>query len=790
MPTNRTSKNPHKDKQGGLHDFPKQRVRNSEKEKEEWYIRSTNYIIDRAIAENDKSDTLDNIKAANGDISDEDIEYILQPYSVDISNTRKKIKFPQKIRDIDIITPIKERYMGEYIKQYSNYQVYIHNSDSVFLRNEALKDAVASELVRKFQELLDTGDEEKLQKLDLDKFSREFIQEWTDERVIRGQKRLDLINDLTEADVQYIQAFFYWWATEEVYSYRKVVSNELIKEIVPPWEYYRVDSGSLFIEDDDMGMRKYKMSINQIIDQYRDRLSEEDMIYIQALLDKYQEGQDLHVTPELLQSRSAMDIYKTSYKDLGQLSFADASRKIDVYHCVWKTETLIYKLKYYDFLSGEIKIIEVPQDYKLDQTAGDISLEEDWINESWESLRFGGKYEGLYLPARPVEVQRQEVNNSSVCKLPYNGIKGLLRNNKIKPVPRRLIPYQELIKLYEFQREKTISKFKAFNIIPESLLSDSSEMTMEERLAYASLDDILPINDEDIEPSVLQAIKNLYNQGAERYIQIISEVIESLRRGAMDTANMNEQRYGDIGQQAGKSVTEYAITKATTGSIWMFEMFNKFRERDHMADLDYSKAAWIDGKKGSYIDPNTKQVVYADIDGIEDLGTNWAVFIRNSALEEEKLKMYRELAFNASQNGNHDLAADAIHSENSTEIRRLIKKASEAEKEYQMTVQKSTEELQAQLAQQQQQVEQMKMQHDKELKVMGEVAETERQVMKLEVEMEKIRAQYGQQADVDLPDEYTKAMDEINTQLKLQKQALDEVKTVSQINKDKEKQPA
>lgn len=756
--------------------FPDQRVKTSKKN-EKWSIQSINYVIDRAFAADNKEDTLINLKAANGEIDEQSINYALQPYSKDINNQRKQLKFPNTIRKIDYITPIKERYIGEYIKQYHNYQVYIHDSDSVFLRNKDLANAIKIKLANKFQELIATGDEKVLDELDVSKFAKDFIEEWADERVIKGQKKLNLINDLTEATVKYIQAFFYWWATEQVYSYRTVESNELVKEIVPPWEYYRVHSNNLFVEDDDMGMRRRKISINQVIDKYRDKLTEKDITYIRTLCDSADDDLAIGVSPALLQSRSAFDIYNPgSNNSINAIEFADASRMVYEYHAVWKSETMIYKLKYIDIATGEVKMVEVPQDYKMDETIGDISLEEDWINEVYEGVRIGGKSEGVYIQAAPCVVQRQETNNSSICKLPYNGISGLLNHNAINPIPKRLIIYQELLRLYNYQREKAIAKFKTFNLIPESLILDSDEMSLEERFTYAAIDDILPFNDTDIEPAVLQAIKNLYNQGAERYIQILSEVIESLKKEAMDMANMNEQRYGDIGQQAGKSVTEYAITKATTGSILMFEMFNKFRERDYMADLDYSKAAWVDGKQGSYIDPVTKEITYVDIDGIEDLGTNYGVFIKNSALEEEKLKMYREVAFAASQNGEFGLAVDAIHSENSTEIRRLVKKADEARKDYEGKMEQSRNEMQAQLGEQAQQIEAMKMQHDKELAQMKEQGATDRKMAELEVKLQEIQLKFSQPVDTDVPDEYKMKMDEANLELKKQKMQLDAMK--------------
>jgi hypothetical protein len=65
--------------------------------------------------------------------------------------------------------------------------------------------------------------------------------------------------------------------------------------------------------------------------------------------------------------------------------------------------------------------------------------------------------------------------------------------------------------------------------------------------------------------------------------------------------------------------------------------------------------------------------VSAEVDGEDFFNRNIGIFVGNSAINDEKLKQFRQLAYNASQNGQFDIAADAIELESSTEIHRLIK---------------------------------------------------------------------------------------------------------------------
>ena len=98
---------------------------------------------------------------------------------------------------------------------------------------------------------------------------KQAAKDWIDEEADRGQKTLNLLNSLIKANEKYIQAFYYWFCTESVYSYRDVRYNDVIFEIISPLEYYRIDSGNLFVEDDDYGMREFDININDIIGEKR-----------------------------------------------------------------------------------------------------------------------------------------------------------------------------------------------------------------------------------------------------------------------------------------------------------------------------------------------------------------------------------------------------------------------------------------------------------------------------------------------------------------------------------------
>lgn len=91
---------------------PNFKVSDSKKRSSDWYINAIDWLINKAQASNNKSATIDAINVANGIIPTSEFKQTLQPFA----NAPEEIKnLPGKIRNIDFITPIREKNIGEYI---------------------------------------------------------------------------------------------------------------------------------------------------------------------------------------------------------------------------------------------------------------------------------------------------------------------------------------------------------------------------------------------------------------------------------------------------------------------------------------------------------------------------------------------------------------------------------------------------------------------------------------------------------------------------------------------------
>lgn len=171
------------------------------------------------------------------------------------------------------------------------------------------------------------------------------------------------------------------------------------------------------------------------------------------------------------------------------------------------------------------------------------------------------------------------------------------------------------------------------------------------------------------------------------YITELGQLIQEIEQTAKMECDMTPQRYGEIANSAGKGVTDEAVIRGSMGSVIIEFIFDKMRERDYQAEMDYTKLAWIDGLNTSY---KTKDgdIRYLSLDVNSHIFANYIVTCKTSVKEREKLEQYKQLAFSAAQNGNMDMANAAIRGDNVAQISKLIDKYQNIQREHELDVER------------------------------------------------------------------------------------------------------
>ena len=185
---------------------------------------------------------------------------------------------------------------------------------------------------------------------------------------------------------------------------------------------------------------------------------------------------------------------------------------------------------------------------------------------------------------------------------------------------------------------------------------------------------------------------------------------------------MNAQRYADVAQGAGKSVTEQAIVRSSIITYELTRRMDKFIEREYQGFLDISKLAWSKGVKKQYIlsDGSTAFLELNPDDAIYHLESDYGVFVKDSADLTEALQQFRQLASAyAQQSTALSSTAEIFTNNNMEKIKNIVAKIEENEKKHEAYLAKVGGE-------QQKEIQQM----------VNEDKQADRDIKKYEIDME------------------------------------------------------
>ena len=669
--------------------FPEQKVPNSKKSQEEWYAACCDFIISRGLSIRNKDELEVKYDIFNGKIPDSFYDKILNPYNA----TQDKYKrFPATMRNYDFMKGIVRRYIGEYIKNPHDFIVSANNPEVILARNGKLKQElsilvqqqIAAKINEAYQQFVNEGNDPKQfnpeQVVDIENFIKEFNENYIDEISMQGQELLNVIRDLTEDTLLYVRAYFDFITFGECYTYTDIVGKNIVKRVISPRDAFPINTDNMFREDDDMFACRRKLSYQQIMDEFGEHITPKQKDF----LNKYYGNR----TPD---TRLTYNTYESYFPEVCK-KFSDKDRNLfrsqsnmiidnntglyDVWHVVWRGFERIAIVTYINE-SGFIDTRIETDDYKLQKELGDISIEYKYKPQVYECVRIGTRSEAIYpYKARAIAYDRNG-------KLPYNGINELFQGFGKFSIVEIVTPFQVFYNIVAYHREIVIAKNK-LNILmlAKSLLGKNSEDTIYKMIA----DGVLYIDDtEDSGMLRSQQVRYLQSNLGD-YIAQLTALLADIKESANQQVDMTAQRYGEIANSAGKSVTQEAINRGSMGSVIIEYIMDCMRERDYARDLDYSKLAWIDGLDTSFRDSNNN-LKYISLNVDNHVYADYVIKCKNSSKEQEKLDALKQFAFNASQNGDPMMAVAAIEGDNVASISKLIKKFQEQKEAHEMQLQ-------------------------------------------------------------------------------------------------------
>jgi hypothetical protein len=629
----------------------------------------------------------------NGVIDEEDYNYVLKPYG----KTRKN--FPSKLRNYPIIKPIIDLLLGEKSKRPLEYTVTVQNADSVSLKEEALKNLMLQNIKGQFlNELAKQGQIDiEQQEIPLPKqVKEEFNRTYVDSRAIKGQAALTYVMYFNEIYDKLQKQFFHFLIAGECYSHKGVRRNEPFYEVVNPLDIdYDKDPDIDFVEDADWAIiRKYSHA-STIIDAYGEYLSDEQILNLEN---------PTHTSAEayLLYRAEASGADDNIYRN----------RLIEVVTVYWKSRKRIGFVKYTDPNTGVEEMFDIDESYKLPAELKELGakMEWEWVNEVWEGTRIDGLY---YIKMQPLPNQRNSLDNPSICKLPINGRKYSDINSQNVSLVSLGIPYQLNYNIYKYRLELAIARSKDIvaqfdiNMIPKNWDMDKF-MYFVEGTGIAWVD----YNKEGIQLSPQhQSVLDMSIKTISQYLTLLESIMLEWEK----LSGVTRQRQGQMGTYEGKATSQQSIVQSSHITEDIFRKFSHFEQRELQGLLDYSKEAWLNGKKAMYVMPDGS-LDQVDIDPITHMESEYGIFVSDSGKDIEKKMKIESLAQAAIQNGMPLSSAIAMFETDSlSQIKDKIVQAEKSAEELKKAQEQAMQQQEQQKIElQQQQMQQLAIEKEKD----------------------------------------------------------------------------
>lgn len=728
-----------------LANLPKQKISKSEKlakpklNKKAWGEQCIDAIIESSSFDlTEKSVLATYYKAYNGELDNSYYTHILNPYN---TTNEKYKRFPAKLRNYNILKPIIDLMLGEKSKQPFSFQVISTNEDSTSLKDiqkkELIKQLFQQQFVNELNSLGFNSGVESQEVPDISEALAVFEKSYKDNRAIMGQSALEYLSYNLDLKDELQEGFFDWLVSGQVYSYKGVSYDDVEYEIVNPADIsYYASPNTKFVEDGDWACRKSIMTVNQVIDRFRDHIADEQ-------LDKLENPYSPH---------GIIDNVFTPAKE------SDLAREVGVYHCTWKSFRKIGFLTYVDEL-GEINTEVVSEEFKITDPETQM-IEWEWISEVWEGYKLD---RDIYIKIQPVEVQRNGVNNISICKLPYNGRVYSNRNADNVSIIQLGIPYQVLYNIFHYKLELSVAKNKDKILLMEMNTIPKRHGWDEEKFMYWADANGVAFIDSTAEGKSGERVTfnqfQVLDMTLGQFINQMFELLKLVKEEWEDTLGITRQRKGQTNSSDAVGVTERAVFQSSVITEELFRRYRNFEKAELQGLLDVSKIAWKNGKKGTYLNSDYRQM-FLEIDPAFYMESDFDVFVTNSSEDATKLETLRNIAIQFAQNGSRpSTIAEILDAGNFIKIKDKLVEVEKIEQQLAAQAQQAEQMAQQQLEQMriedredQQLFESIEREKDRnlqrELKGMDLSLKSETPVMednsadmeKISIEREKIRA--------------------------------------------------
>jgi hypothetical protein len=728
-------------KMQGYISFPRQKLPDSKKD-DNWFMKNIDFaehlltsdVNLRSNFKNKKSNY--NLRA--NIINVKDFEKFINPDNLDLES------LPASFQHIGIENSKINLLLGEYSQRKKEFKVYIsaNDQDGISRKEQQLMQQIKDELTNIIKATSIT-EEEIVKRLEqLQKFQ---TYEFQDVAEITANKILKKEYKEGDFDFVFLRTFEDLLVGGEEIMYCGVLGGNPVMRRVNPMNLYTLGGNSMYIEDADIIVEYGYKTVGQVIDDYWEELSEDDIDFLErGKTDASMGGGGIGLNRDVsvydyYGEQGALSIFHPN--EMGTRTFAgafDTYGNVRVLKVCWRSRRKIGELTYFDEDGVEQKDW-VPEDYKPKKELGE-TVKWIWVNEWMEGTKIA---DHIYTVMRPVPYASKSLVNKSKGTPPYVGSVNSTNDYKVQSLMDIMKPLAYSYDIAYYKRELAIATYKgSFTALNSSLVPAGWDP--KEWMRYVTINKFAwldPTNEILKGPSQGKSA-GAFNTLTAQQIQIgdVNEVgmytnlLLDIENTLGKLAGVSGAREGEISNRQTNGSVEMQITQTSNITEKWFAIDANFRKRVLTKFLECCKYAYKrNPKKGQYLLDDLGQQIVSKFD--EFVLSEYDIHVSNATNDTQLYNDLRALSQAAIQNGQAtigDLIAIS-QSESVQEIARRLEDSARKIKEENQSMQEKqlqAQQQQAQMAMQQEQAKQMfeMKKHDDKIAVDREKIQADLQI--------------------------------------------------------------
>ena len=682
-------------KMQGYISFPRQKLPDSKKD-DNWFKKNIDFaehlltsdVNLRSNFKNKKSNY--NLRA--NIINTKDFEKYINPDNLDLES------LPASFQHIGIENSKINLLLGEYSKRKKEFRAYIsaNDKDGISRKEEQLMEQIKSELTSVITTTSIT--EEEIQKR-LQQLQQWQSYDFQDIAEITANKILKKEYKEGDFDFIFLKTFEDLLVGGEEIMYCGVLGGNPVMRRVNPMNLYTMGGNSMYIEDADIIVEYGYRSIGQIIDDYWEELSEDDVDFLErGKVDASMGGGGIGLNRDIsvydyYGEQGALSIFHPN--EMGTRTFAgafDTYGNVRVLKVCWRSRRKIGELTYFD-QDGQEQKDWVPEDYKPNKELGE-TVKWIWVNEWMEGTKIA---DHIYTIMRPVPYASKSIVNKSKGTPPYVGSVNSTNDYKVQSLMDIMKPMTYSYDIAYYKRELAIATYKgSFTALNSSLVP--SGWDPKEWMRYVTVNKFAwldPTNEILKGPAQGKSAGNFNTLTAQQVqigdpneISMYTNLMVDIESTLGKLAGVSGAREGQIENREAVNNVEREVAQTSHITEKWFAIDANFRKRVLTKFLECCKYAYKKyPKKGQFLLDDLGQQMITHFD--EFVSTEYDLHISNSTNDTQLYNDLRSLSQAAIQNGQatiSDLIA-ITQSESVQEIARRLEDSAKKIKEEQQQMQ-------------------------------------------------------------------------------------------------------